>query len=316
MTVTNNTNGLLGARTQTNYSILYVFCQSPLEKGKFVDNIVLLNLSEGSFSMFNPTEPYNDLPFISEIEIISSDELIRLREETRVSLELLNYVIKTLVNPKELIDTLALQEAKVSSKIENIHTTNDDLYKAVMFKNFSSENKAVSDYKDALVKGFELLRKKGRFGIEDLEDINEPINSGGVGIRANLPNFGTITRITKDTENGKEIIYTPPHGKELLTRQLLDMLNYIYDDEQYPEHSLVKIALAHCQFENIHPFKDGNGRTGRILNILFLCQKGYLSFPILYVDDFDLLCLKNLTKDFLKFLTSNSSLKLFITYLS
>ncbi len=68
--------------------------------------------------------------------------------------------------------------------------------------------------------------------------------------------------------------------------QLADMLEYIYDDEQYDEHPLIKIALAHCQFENIHPFNDGNGRTGRILNILLLCQKGYLSQPILYASSY------------------------------
>lgn len=236
--------------------------------------------------MFDPKEPYNELPFISDIDIESNDTLIRLREETRVSLELLNYALRTLPNPEGLLDTLALQEAKVSSKIENIHTTNDDLYRAVTFKNFTAETQAVSDYKDSLIRGFELLDQKGQFGIEDLEDINEPVNQSGYGVRTNLPNFGSLTRITKNTESGEEVIYTPPHGKEILMIHLAEMLNYIYDDEQYPEHPLIKIALAHCQFENIHPFKDGNGRTGRILNILFLCQKGYLSFPILYASSY------------------------------
>ena len=232
--------------------------------------------------MFDPREPYNDLPFISAIEINYTEDLIKLREETRVSIELLNYAMKTLSNPEILLDTLALQEAKVSSKIENIHTTNDDLFKAVAFKNFTAESQAVSDYKDALMEGFKKLKEKGQFGIEDLEEINAPVNQSGYGIRSNLPNFGTMTRISKSTETGEEIIYTPPHGKPLLSLQLVELLNYIYDDEQYPEHPLIKIALAHCQFENIHPFKDGNGRTGRILNILFLCQKGYLSSPVLY----------------------------------
>lgn len=236
--------------------------------------------------MFDPREPYNDLPFISEIEINYTEELIKLREETRVSIELLNYAMKTLPNPEILLDTLALQEARVSSKIENIHTTNDDLFKAVAFKSFTAESQAVSDYKEALMMGFDCLQRKGQFGIEDLEEINAPINQSGYGIRSNLPNFGTLTRISKSGENGEEVIYTPPHGKILLTQQLLELLNYIYDDEQYPEHPLMKIALAHCQFENIHPFKDGNGRTGRMLNILFLCQKGYLSSPILYASSY------------------------------
>jgi Fic family protein len=236
--------------------------------------------------MFDPREPYNDLPPVSSIYLELTPELDHLREEARVSIELLNYALKSLPNSEILLDTLALQEAKVSSNIENIRTTNDDLLRAVAFKDFNAETKAISDYKDALLAGFELLGEKGQFGIEDLEAINAPVNTQGRGVRSNLPNFNTLTRIKKSNGSEEEIIYTPPHGKELLMLQLADMLEYIYDDEQYDEHPLIKIALAHCQFENIHPFNDGNGRTGRILNILFLCQKGYLSQPILYASSY------------------------------
>lgn len=236
--------------------------------------------------MFNPNEPYNDLPLVSSIIFETTPEIDALREEARVSIELLNYALKSLPNSKVLIDTLALQEAKVSSNIENIRTTNDDLFKAVAFKNFDAETRAVANYKDALIEGFELLQEKGQFGIQDIEKINEPVNLRGKGVRNNLPDFGSCTRITKTTDAGEEVIYTPPHGKDRIMTQLADMLEYVYDDEQYTEHPLIKIALAHCQFENIHPFKDGNGRTGRILNILFLCQKGYLSSPILYASSY------------------------------
>ena len=236
--------------------------------------------------MFDPREPYNDLPLVSSIYLELTPELNNLREEARVSIELLNYALKSLPNSEILLDTLALQEAKVSSNIENIRTTNDDLLRAVAFKDFNAETKAISDYKDALLAGFELLGEKGQFGIEDLEAINAPVNTQGRGVRSNLPNFNTLTRIKKSNGSEEEIIYTPPHGKELLMLQLADMLEYIYDDEQYDEHPLIKIALAHCQFENIHPFNDGNGRAGRILNILFLCQKGYLSQPILYASSY------------------------------
>jgi Fic family protein len=236
--------------------------------------------------MFDPREPYNDLPPVSSIYLELTPELDHLREEARVSIELLNYALKSLPNSEILRDTLALQEAKVSSNIENIRTTNDDLLRAVAFKDFNAETRAISNYKDALLEGFRLLGEKGQFGIEDLEAINAPVNTQGRGVRSNLSNFNTLTRIKRTNGSEDEIIYTPPHGKALLTEQLLDMLNYIYDDEQYDEHPLIKIALAHCQFENIHPFNDGNGRTGRILNILFLCQKGYLSEPILYASSY------------------------------
>lgn len=236
--------------------------------------------------MFDSREPYNDLPLVSSIYLELTPELNNLREEARVSIELLNYALKSLPDSEILLDTLALQEAKVSSNIENIRTINDDLLRAVAFKDFNAETKAISDYKDALLAGFELLREKSQFGIEDLEAINAPVNTQGRGLRSNLPNFNTLTRIMRSNGREDEIIYTPPHSKEVLMLQLVDMLEYIYDDEQYDEHPLIKIALAHCQFENIRPFNDGNGRTGRILNILFLCQKGYLSQPILYASSY------------------------------
>lgn len=189
--------------------------------------------------MFDPREPYNDLPLVSSIYLELTPELNNLREEARVSIELLNYALKSLPNSEILLDTLALQEAKVSSNIENIRTTNDDLLRAVAFKDFNAETKAISDYKDALLAGCELLGEKGQFGIEDLEAINAPVNTQGRGVRSNLPNFNTLTRIKKSNGSEEEIIYTPPHGKELLMLQLADMLEYIYDDEQYDEHPLI-----------------------------------------------------------------------------
>ena len=236
--------------------------------------------------MFDPQIPYNDLPLISSITIEVDQNLQKLLEDTRVSIEVLSYALKALPNPKELIDMLALQEARVSSNIENIYTTNEDLYKSVALDEFTSEAKEITDYKEALLKGFELINEKGSFSLTDLEKLNSCVNLKAHGIRANLPNFGTLTRITKETNFGKEIIYTPPHGKEFLQMQLFEMLDFVYNDEIYDMHPLLKIALAHCQFENIHPFYDGNGRTGRILNILLLCQKKYLTYPVLYASSY------------------------------
>ncbi len=237
--------------------------------------------------MFNPTEPYNELPQITTLYLNNSIELSRLAEDTRVAIEVLRYAVKTLPDPNILLDTLALQEAKASSNVENIVTTNDDLYKGVVFENFTAEAKEVSNYKEALFAGYNRMRDKGLISMSDIEFINIPVNKKTTGIRTNLPNFGDITRIANKKGNGEtEIIYTPPHGKDLLQELLIDMLEYIYDDETYTVHPLIKIALAHYQFESIHPFRDGNGRTGRILNVLFLCQKGYLDAPILYASSY------------------------------
>ena len=237
--------------------------------------------------MFDPLKPYNDLPLISILPVDNSAELQRLAEDTRVAIEILRYAVKTLPNPDILLDTLALQEAKASSNVENIVTTNDDLYRGVVFEDFTAEAKEVSNYKDALFIGYNRLQERGVIGLSDIELINEPVNKKQKDIRTNLSNFGGLTHIANEKAGGEtEIIYTPPHGKELLQELLIDMFEYIYDDETYDIHPLIKIALAHYQFESIHPFRDGNGRTGRILNVLFLCQKGYLDKPILYASSY------------------------------
>ena len=236
--------------------------------------------------MFDPQKPYNDLPSISTLELDTSS-LMKLAEDTRVAIEILNYAVKTLPDPNILLDTLAMQEARASSNIENIVTTNDDLYRGVVFEDFTAEAKEVSRYKDALFAGYTRMLDKGLIGLSDIEAINEPVNQKQPGIRTNLSNFNDLTRIANRKPNGEtEVIYTPPHGAELLQRLLIDMLEFVYDDDTYDLHPLIKIALAHYQFESIHPFRDGNGRTGRILNVLFLCHKGYLDAPILYASSF------------------------------
>ena len=110
------------------------------------------------------------------------------------------------------------------------------------------------------------MKAKGLLSLSDLERINEPVNKKAKGIRTNLPNFGDLTRIANKKPDGTiEILYAPPHGKELLQSLLIDMLDFVYDDETYEIHPLIKIALAHYQFESIHPFPDGNGRVGRLI---------------------------------------------------
>ena len=238
--------------------------------------------------MFDKTKPYNDLTPITNLDIEDSRYFRNLAEETRVAIEILNHTVNQLPSPDILIDTLALQEARVSSHIENIVTTNDDLYRGVVFDDYTAEAKEVASYKTALFIGFKRYQEKEFISPSDIEAVNEPVNGKQKGIRKNLPNFESdLTRIANINADGlSEILYTPPHGEELLRTLLIDMLEYIYDDEEYTLHPLIKIALAHYQFESIHPFRDGNGRTGRILNILFLCQKGYLSYPVLYASSY------------------------------
>lgn len=237
--------------------------------------------------MYDPQIPYNDLPFITTLEVDTSGGLGKLAENTRVAIEILNYAVKTLPDPNILLDTLALQEARASSNIENIVTTNDDLYRGVVFEDYTAEAKEVSRYKDALFVGYRRMLDKGLISTSDIEAINEPVNQKKPKIRTNLMNFDDLTRIANRKSNGEiEILYTPPHGVDLLQTLLIDMLEFVYNDEAFDLHPLIKIALAHYQFESIHPFRDGNGRTGRILNVLFLCHKGYLDTPILYASSY------------------------------
>lgn len=236
--------------------------------------------------MLDVNKPYNELPYISSLDFVTPERIKKLAEETRVSIEILNYAIKSLPSPNILLDTLALQEAKVSSNIENIVTTNDDLYKGVVFEDYTAEAKEVANYKDALFIGYDAFKSKGLISLSDMEKINEKVNKKQKGIRANLAQFDSLTRIANIKNGVTETIYTPPHGKDLLQQLLIDMFEYVYDNDTYDIHPLIKIALAHYQFESIHPFYDGNGRTGRILNILFLCQQGYLEYPILYASSY------------------------------
>lgn len=237
--------------------------------------------------MFDSKKPFNDLPLVTTLEIDTSSGLGKLAEDTRVAIEILKYAVKTLPDPSILLDTLALQEARASSNIENIVTTNDDLYRGVVFEDYTAEAKEVSRYKEALFTGYQCMLDKGLISTSDIEEINRSVNRNQSGIRTNLPNFNDLTQIANLMPNGGfEIIYTPPHGKELLQLLLIDMLEFVYNDETYALHPLIKIALAHYQFESIHPFRDGNGRTGRILNVLFLCLKEYLDAPILYASSY------------------------------
>ena len=241
----------------------------------------------GVVSMLSPTEPYNELPMVSSIWMDVSPHMSRLAEDARVAIELLRYAVKTLPDHETLLDTLYLQEARSSSNIENIATTNDDIYRDAVMEESSEEVKAVKKYKAAMEAGFELVKEKQQLALDDIELINRKVNSRHGGIRANLPQFSSLTRIQKTNIGGeKETIYTPPHGKELLMAQLIDMLDYVYDDDNFEVHPLIKIALAHYQFESIHPYHDGNGRTGRILNILFMLEKGYLDFPMLNISSY------------------------------
>ncbi len=190
-------------------------------------------------------------------------------------------IAATIPNENILIETLALQEAKDSSAIENIITTNDELFKSVLnlegVKNLAS--KEVHNYAVALKHGFARVLKSGLLTNNHILEIQQTLETNQAGYRK-VP--GTVIR----NANTGEVVYMPPqHGDDII-RLMTNLEQYINDDTLSDIDPLIKMAVIHFQFESIHPFYDGNGRTGRIINILYLVKQGLLSLPILYLSRF------------------------------
>jgi len=181
-------------------------------------------------------------------------------------------------NQAVLINTLALQEAKDSSAIENIITTQDDLFKEELFpellKNASA--KEVQNYVSALRKGLESLQGHRLLTVNHMIEIQAELERNHAGLRK-VP--GTSL---KNLETG-EVVYEPPQDHADIVALMSNLERFLNDPSFYDADPLVKMAVAHYQFESIHPFYDGNGRTGRILNVLYLVMQELLDIPVLYL---------------------------------
>lgn len=182
-------------------------------------------------------------------------------------------------NKNILINAITINEAKDSSEIENIVTTHDELFKTMSRENYSSpEAKEVVSYRSAVWKGYELVTKNGFLSTNMIVEIHDIIEPNKSGIRK-IP--GTVLK----NELSGEIVYTPPSGKDEIISYLDNLEEYI-NQEFDSIDELVKLAVIHYQFECIHPFYDGNGRVGRIINILYLILKELLDSPILYLSKY------------------------------
>jgi Fic family protein len=190
-------------------------------------------------------------------------------------------IASTIPNQNILINTFGLQEAKDSSAIENIITTHDDLYKSELnFDSFKSLNaKEVQNYISALKKGFELTSESGLLTNKTILQIQEVLEGNKAGFRK-LPGTALKNAATGET------IYTPPQDYEEIMRLMANLEKYINDPRMQDFDPLIKMAIIHFQFESIHPFYDGNGRTGRIINILYLILEKLQSLPILYLSNY------------------------------
>lgn len=220
----------------------------------------------------------SELPLNIDLETI---KVLKSLPSAHAALAELKGIASTIPNQNILINTLGLQEAKDSSAIENIITTHDDLYKSELNLNkFNSLNsKEVQNYISALKRGFELSSKSGLLTHKIILQIQEVLEDNQAGYRK-LPGTALKNAATGGT------IYTPPQDYDEIVRLMSNLEKYINDSEMSNVDPLIKMAIIHFQFESIHPFYDGNGRTGRIINILYLVIAKLQNLPILYLSSY------------------------------
>lgn len=231
-------------------------------------------------AVFNRNTPYNELPDLPPKAELETAAILKKAIKANRALAKLAGSGKQLPNQSMLINSIGLPEAKLSSEIENIVTTNDELYQA-----FSSDKivtdaatKEVLHYQDALWHGYNVVKERGFLSTNLFVTIFNIIKETNDGVRKT-----SGTKIS-NTKTG-EIIYTPPEGEDVIRQKLKNLEDYINDPDDDTD-PLIKMSVMHYQFEAIHPFIDGNGRTGRILNILYLVMNNLLELPVLYLSKY------------------------------
>lgn len=226
---------------------------------------------------FDKNTPYNDLPLLPPKQDLETKAILKAAISANKALAQLKTRGNLLPNQSMLIDSLVLLEAKDSSEIENIFTTNDKLYQAdaLNSKSIDSHTKEVRRYSQALWHVVKTSKQRP-LGINTFIEIFQIIKENNSEVRK--------TPGTKIASTSGDVIYTPPEGYDLLMRLLSNLENYMHQDDDVD--SLIKMAVLHYQFEAIHPFSDGNGRTGRILNILYLLQENLLDVPVLFLSNY------------------------------
>jgi Fic family protein len=251
---------------------------------------IMCPISQKSEHMpYDRIQPYNDLPLLPPLKNVEEDlEVMKKLVIASRALATTNSSIHRLPNPTMLINTIALQEAQTSTAIENIFTTEDELYKAVSEtireENIKPATKEVLRYREALWEGYNIIQRRGTLDMDGIISTFKQIKNSTAGIRP-AQTLTVIRRGQSEFRSG-EVIYTPPRGRGVIETKMENLVDYLNDDNKYPTDPLIKMCIAHYQFEAIHPFSDGNGRTGRILNLLYLVNKGLLGQPVLYLSKY------------------------------
>lgn len=218
---------------------------------------------------------FKPLPLDKDIE---TKAVLRKTALAHKALAELKGVVTGIPNQNILIETLTLREARESSAVENIISTFAEVYQSNLFnQHFASpEAKEVHLYAKALKAGFQLVKNKGLLTVNNILQIQEIVEGNNAGFRK-LPG----TKLLNDKTG--EVVYEPPQDHATIVSLMSNLEKFINDDNMMDADPLVKMAIIHHQFESIHPFYDGNGRTGRIINILYLIQKKLLDLPVLYL---------------------------------
>jgi Fic family protein len=226
---------------------------------------------------FSKDKPYNELPLLlPDASVWEKLSVYKKLAEARAALAELKGRLPIIPNPLMLINTIVLQEAKNSSTIENIFTTNDKLYKAFSStaSNADPATKEVLRYREALWNSFSHLSSPDDFSLQFAVNIFKLITGKAEEVRTGQVYIG----------NSQQVIYTPPEPGNILLEKLTNWFDIALNNNEIDP--LIKMAILHYQFEAIHPFSDGNGRTGRILNVLFICNEKLLDLPVLYLSKY------------------------------
>jgi Fic family protein len=227
--------------------------------------------------MIFKNKPYNQLSKLPPQTDLDDTQILKKVITANKAISQLNGLIRSLENPEIVLEPLKVKEAVESSGIENINTTISEALQAELFSSekLSPEQKEAKNYKKALLFGFNQIKKRGILTINDFIEIQRELGLRNHGIR-NLPGTKIGNRQTG------EVYYTPPEGEQLI-RNLLKNFEEYYNNESSDPDYLIKMAVLHYQFEAIHPFFDGNGRTGRILMVLYLVVHSCLISPTLFI---------------------------------
>lgn len=239
--------------------------------------------------MFNRNKPYNSLPLLPPDNKLGNDtEVLKKLVLASRALAAVNSEIIRLPNPLMLINTIAIKEARSSSEIENIFTTDDELYKVISDskkeKFTDSATREVLRYREALWTGYNLISESNVLDLETIINIVRQIKDSRYGIRP--PQARVIIRKGDSELRPGEIVYTPPRGEGVVESYMKNLIDFMNSYEISDFDPLIRMCIAHYQFEAIHPFQDGNGRTGRILNLLYMVQMGLLTQPVLYLSKY------------------------------